>query len=176
MNPEETMTDVFRWLGVDDGFLPSNLSERTNETPSVVQQVRGQGWVHGFRHSALWNAIGPKVPSALRRAARGLSDRPIEHNALDPAGRLSIICAFGNAARPMSCRLCFAVLFRSGRPAKDRPDPHDQLLATSWRLAHFGKAEAIRLNPIRANPCLCHALWPRISYGKLPHPPVARVR
>lgn len=84
-NPEETMADVFRWLGVDDGFLPSNLAERANETPSVLQQVRGQGWVQGFRHSALWNAVGPKVPSALRRAMRGFADRPIERKATDRA-------------------------------------------------------------------------------------------
>jgi len=83
--PAETMADIFRWLGVADDFLPTNLNERANETPSVVQQVKGQGWMHHFRHSPIWNALGPIVPSSLRSAARRLSERPIERKATDRA-------------------------------------------------------------------------------------------
>lgn len=76
--PAETMANIFCWLGVDPAFEPDNLAERANETPSVVQQIRGRGWINGFRHSPIWNAIGPMVPSVLRKAARRLSDKPVE--------------------------------------------------------------------------------------------------
>jgi len=81
--PAETMAGVFRWLGVDHEFLPANLTDRANETPSVVQQVRGQGWMHGFRHSSIWGALGPLVPPALRQSARRLSERKVERKATD---------------------------------------------------------------------------------------------
>ena len=81
--PVETMAEVFRWLKVDDGFVPPNLGERVNEAPAVVQQVRGRGRLHDLRHSSLWNAVGPMVPSALRKAARRFSERAVEREEVD---------------------------------------------------------------------------------------------
>ena len=75
--PAETMAEIFRWLDVDKDFSPGNLGDRANETPEVVQQVRGRGWVHGFRHSSIWNALGPLVPATLRNKARRLSERSV---------------------------------------------------------------------------------------------------
>lgn len=82
-DPRDTMAEVFRWLGVDDGFQPCNLSKRANETPPAVQQLRGPRWAHDIRHSLFWNALGPMVPSALRRTARRLSERTVERSATD---------------------------------------------------------------------------------------------
>ncbi|MEQ9639015.1 MAG: sulfotransferase [Alphaproteobacteria bacterium] len=81
--PEATMSDVFAWLGVDADFVPPNLAERANEAPEVLQQVRGKGLLHRFRHSGLWNAVGPLVPQGLRQSARRLSEKPVERVAVD---------------------------------------------------------------------------------------------
>ena len=81
--PTETMAEIFRWLEVDDGFVPANLAERANEAPDQVRQVRGSGLLHRFRSSALWTAVGPMVPPALRRAARHLSERNVERTTVD---------------------------------------------------------------------------------------------
>ncbi|MGI9502936.1 MAG: sulfotransferase [Geminicoccaceae bacterium] len=83
VRPAETMAEVFRWLAVDETFSPANLADRANETPDVVQQVRGRGWVHGFRHSPIWNALGPLVPAALRGTARRLSERSVVRKTAD---------------------------------------------------------------------------------------------
>jgi hypothetical protein len=83
--PESTLAGIYRWLGVDVTFAPPNLAERANETPDVVTQVRGSGLLHRFRHSALWNAIGPMIPASLRGMGRQLSERPVERKAVDPA-------------------------------------------------------------------------------------------
>lgn len=83
--PAETMSGLFRWLGVDDSFVPPNVRERANQAPEVIAQVRGRGMLHRFRTSWLWNAIGPLVPKQLRAAGRQLSEKPVERRQVDPA-------------------------------------------------------------------------------------------
>ena len=81
--PTATMAQIYRWLGVDAGYEPPNLAERVNETPDVVTQVRGSGLLHRFRHSRLWNAIGPRVPASLRGLGRQLAEKPVERGDVD---------------------------------------------------------------------------------------------
>jgi hypothetical protein len=83
--PEATLSGIFRWLGVAADYAPPNLAERANETPDVVTQVRGGGLLHRFRHSALWNTLGPRVPASLRGLGRRFSEKPVERRAVDPA-------------------------------------------------------------------------------------------
>ena len=82
--PEATMAGIYQWLGIDATFKTPNLAERANETPDVVTQVRGSGLLHRFRHSALWNAVGPIIPASLRGLGRQLSEKPVERVAVDP--------------------------------------------------------------------------------------------
>jgi hypothetical protein len=80
---ERTMREVFRWLEVNETFVPPNLHERANEAPETVAQVRGRGALHRFRHSALWNFVGPRVPQGLRRLARRLSEKEVDRAAVN---------------------------------------------------------------------------------------------
>jgi hypothetical protein len=80
-----TMAGIYRWLGVDASFEAPNLAERANETPDVVTQVRGRGLLHRFRHSVLWNAVGPMIPASVRGLGRQLSEKPVERKVVDPA-------------------------------------------------------------------------------------------
>lgn len=82
-SPTETMASIFDWLMIDSSFVPPNLRERANEAPATVSQVRGAGVLHRFRHSSLWNAIGPKVPGPLRRAARKLAEKKLSRDDVD---------------------------------------------------------------------------------------------
>ena len=75
--PEATMAGVFRWLGIDDAYVPPAMHERDNEAPPVIIQVRGSGALHRFRHSRLWNALGPHIPASVRRLGRRVSERPV---------------------------------------------------------------------------------------------------
>lgn len=83
--PTETMAGLFRWLGVDESFVPPNLQERANEAPEVIPQVRGRGLLHRFRTSWVWNTVGPIVPRRLRTAGRKFSEKPIERQQVDSA-------------------------------------------------------------------------------------------
>ena len=82
-DPQSTMSRVFAWLGVDPAFILPNPAEHQNAAPEQVQQVRGAGRAQRFRHSALWNAVGPLVPARLRRLGRGLSERKVARTAVD---------------------------------------------------------------------------------------------
>ena len=83
--PQATMAGIYRWLGVNETFEAPNLDERANETPDVVTQVRGSGALHRFRHSTLWNAVGPMIPASLRGLGRRFSEKPVERREVDPA-------------------------------------------------------------------------------------------
>lgn len=82
-HPVDTVSDIFEWLAVDAKFVPPNLRERANTAPDVVSQVRGTGLLHRFRHSRIWNAIGPKVPGDLRRLARKFSEKKLARDEVD---------------------------------------------------------------------------------------------
>jgi hypothetical protein len=83
--PAATMAGIYRWLGVDPSYEPSNLAERANETPEVVTQLRGSSGLHRFRHSGLWSTLGPRVPASLRGLGRQLLEKPVERGAVDAA-------------------------------------------------------------------------------------------
>ena len=83
--PRETMRDIFKWLGVDQTFIPPNLRERANTAPPVVSQVRGFGVLHRFRHSRIWNAVGPRIPGSIRRLARRFSEKEMVREDVDRA-------------------------------------------------------------------------------------------
>ena len=75
--PAETLSEIFRWLGVDATHRPPNVNVRHNVTPrDVVQQFRSSR-LHLLRHSRVWERIGPWVPRGLRSKARALTERTI---------------------------------------------------------------------------------------------------
>jgi hypothetical protein len=75
--PEETLTRIYRWLGVDDAFVPTNLHERHNVSPKNVPRVIGSQVLSHAQGTVLWKAAKRVVPAALRqRAIRALS-RPV---------------------------------------------------------------------------------------------------
>ena len=68
---------VFRWLGVDDTFVPPNAGARENETPPTVVRARGRGMLHRLRYSRAWNRLGPLVPQSVRRLGVALAEKPV---------------------------------------------------------------------------------------------------
>jgi hypothetical protein len=76
--PSNTMERIFRWLNVDSRIIPSNIDSPANVTPRHVTQVQGSGWLHGFRHSKVWDAVGPQIPARIRRWGRGLAERSVD--------------------------------------------------------------------------------------------------
>ena len=81
--PMQTMREIFEWLCVDSDFVPPNLGDRANVAPSELLQVKGSGLLHRIRHSAMWNAIGPLVPTPMRRVARSFSEKPVTREDTD---------------------------------------------------------------------------------------------
>jgi hypothetical protein len=71
--PDTFITAIFRWLGVESSFIPGNLDDRSNVTPKSIRRIKGRGLLHEFRHTGLWNAVGPWVPSSLRRVGKRLA-------------------------------------------------------------------------------------------------------
>jgi hypothetical protein len=74
---------IFRWLGVDAGFAPADRERRDNVTPGRVERVRGEGKLDAFRDSALWNRIGPLIPSAIRKLGRSLAAENVDRSEVD---------------------------------------------------------------------------------------------
>jgi hypothetical protein len=79
-DPLASLCQVFRWLGVEPGFVPKNLSDRENATPAEVVQVRGRGLLNRFRYSRVWCTVGPRIPRVVRRMGRSLSERTVERD------------------------------------------------------------------------------------------------
>ena len=76
-DPIGMIQQIFRWLNIDSGFVPSNLAQTEHATPPQMRQVKGKGLFHKFRHSHLWSIVGPRVPKRIRSLARNLSDTEI---------------------------------------------------------------------------------------------------
>ncbi len=75
--PCETVQAVFRWLGVDDAYVPPALDQRWNSAPKEAMRVRGLGILNTFRHSSLWAGVSPWVPAPIRALGNTLAERPV---------------------------------------------------------------------------------------------------
>jgi hypothetical protein len=77
-DPQAAVRAVFAWLGVATEFVPEDLDAAHNVTPDEVRQKRaGMMPLDRFRHSRLWDAVGPHVPSELRRLGVSLVERKV---------------------------------------------------------------------------------------------------
>jgi hypothetical protein len=76
--PISTVQQIYGWLGVDSTFIPPNIGDQANVTPRHVIQVRGLRWFHRFRHSEIWDTIGPRIPTAIRGWGRMLAQRRVD--------------------------------------------------------------------------------------------------
>lgn len=78
-DPQSAVRGVFAWLGVETEFVPDALGAAHNVTPDEVRQKRvGTGPLDRLRHSRLWDAVGPRVPSTLRRVGVALVEKKIQ--------------------------------------------------------------------------------------------------
>ena len=83
-DPAAALRALCAWLGVDAQFEPTDLRRASNVTPATVRQQRaGAGALVGLRHSALWDAVGPLVPAAVRRLGVALVERPVAPKTVD---------------------------------------------------------------------------------------------
>ena len=67
------MHSIFRWLNVDPEAVPAvKLDTIRHITPRVVtKKIR---WLSRFRHTGLWNTVGPWIPSSFRRWGKRISE------------------------------------------------------------------------------------------------------
>jgi hypothetical protein len=83
-HPEETVQNLFAWLGVDADFVPDDLQGARNATPESVRQKRpGRTWLDRFRHTGLWNKLGDYFPSSVRKFGVSLVEKPVNPKSLD---------------------------------------------------------------------------------------------
>lgn len=83
-DPQTAVRAVFEWLGVEGDFIPQALSAARNATPEGVRQKRaGMGVLDRLRHSAVWDAVGPVIPPALRRVGVAMVERKIPRREVD---------------------------------------------------------------------------------------------
>lgn len=81
--PEDVLRQLFRWLGVDDTFIPPNLSRIYNETPSELTQRRLWGVPERFRRSRFWGRVGPLTPAAFRTVGQRLTGKVVDKRTVD---------------------------------------------------------------------------------------------
>ena len=106
-DPRGTIQDIFRWLGVDPGFVPPNLDQRKYVTPKRFEDARTVPLLRSFRQSRLWLALAPAVPSALKSAVRRYLywRRPVEIPASPPAEVVDYLRPILIAQTEELCRL-----------------------------------------------------------------------
>jgi hypothetical protein len=68
---------VFRWLGVDQTYVPPTLDRRWNSAPEKAMRVRGLGLLNMLRHSPLWGQVAPWIPAEVRAFGNKLAERPV---------------------------------------------------------------------------------------------------
>jgi hypothetical protein len=78
-DPLPVVRQMFAWLGLEEGFIPPNLSSKENATPQKVAPKGGL--LDRFRHSVVWNTLGGVIPSSVRRAGRRLLEKPVNRGA-----------------------------------------------------------------------------------------------
>lgn len=83
-DPQSALRALYEWLCVDSDFVPQSLAAARNVTPEGVRQKRaGMGMLDTLRHSAVWNAIGPYCPPALRRYGMAMVEKKIPRREVD---------------------------------------------------------------------------------------------
>lgn len=80
--PAETLAALYRWLGVAEDFRPPSTGKADNETPAVVEQAKGFGWLDMFRKSRAWARVSGHIPSSVRAIGRSLAVRPLDRSEL----------------------------------------------------------------------------------------------
>ena len=80
--PLEVAASVYKWLGVQSDYLPKNLGERDNVTPTNVQQIRGNGFLQALSKSRLWGKIGHLVPSNIRSIGNSLAVEDVSRDTI----------------------------------------------------------------------------------------------
>lgn len=83
-DPQAVVRAVYRWLGVDEDFVPDETGSAHNVTPDEVRQKRaGLGLLDRLRHSGAWSAVGPHVPPAVRKLGVALVEKPVRRRDVD---------------------------------------------------------------------------------------------
>jgi Sulfotransferase family len=75
--PEETLARIYRWLGLDDTFVPPNLHERHNVSPKNVPKVIGSEVLSHAQGTVLWKAAKRVIPATVRQQAIRALSRPV---------------------------------------------------------------------------------------------------
>lgn len=75
--PVVTLARVYRWLGVDDAFVPLNLDERHNVSPHDVPKVIGSKALSHLHGTVVWKAAKRVIPASLRQQAIRALSRPV---------------------------------------------------------------------------------------------------
>lgn len=74
---EETMAQIFTWLGVDATFIPPSLGQKKNVTPTTVPMVRGLGLLQRFRQSDAWEQVYEFFPAPLKALGKKMATRDV---------------------------------------------------------------------------------------------------
>ncbi len=81
-SPASAAASIAGWLGLDDVFRPAATEGRANVTPESFEIEAREG-LERFRHSPLWERLGPTVPRPVRRLGRRLATRTVERQEVD---------------------------------------------------------------------------------------------
>jgi hypothetical protein len=75
-SPAVEMAALLRWLGVDDQWAGHCVGDAENRTPGSFERPRVQ-WLHQWRHSSLWERMGPRMPRWLRTLGRRIAEERV---------------------------------------------------------------------------------------------------
>lgn len=76
-SPVQSLAKVYRWLGVDDAFVPVNLDQRHNVSPAKVPKVFGSQAFSHLHGTVVWKAAKRVIPATLRQQAIKVLSRPV---------------------------------------------------------------------------------------------------
>ena len=82
-NPQQTLSGLFEWLGVDPSFVPPSLNRRDNAATQKVSKVWGASYISRLRGTPAWDVLKRVIPSQVRAGAIKTLSRPVERDSGD---------------------------------------------------------------------------------------------
>jgi hypothetical protein len=75
-SPRDVIRECFRFLGVDDEFVPEGIGRIHNQGPLEIRKTRGL--IHRLRWSPWWTRVAPFVPQGVREFGKRLEFTKVE--------------------------------------------------------------------------------------------------
>ena len=81
--PERILKNIFKWLGVDENFVPVSSGEQFHASPEQIVKTKGFGYLRRFKRTNFWRKVHGYFPGSLKKLARNMAEVEVEKTSDD---------------------------------------------------------------------------------------------